>query len=118
MSARLRSLVEDLRVLVPVATPGRTNYAIMQGDPNFEKIKEALAAIKDDAELDQLSPEELRALTTYKITVHRAGPMSPQTARKHIGATWRGAAKQAILKLSIGDEVQKAMGELMAGGIG
>lgn len=116
--SNLRDLVEDLRVLVPVAIPGRTGVTTITGDPSFEAIRQALRATSDDPELDMLSPEEIRALRTFKMTVYRASDMEPSTARKHIGAVWRGAAKQALLKLSVGEQIHTAMRDLMAGGIG
>jgi hypothetical protein len=116
--SHLRALVEDLCILVPVAIPGRTGALTIAGDPSYESIRGAVRNTKDDPELDMLSPEELRALRTFKITVYKAAGMEPTTARKHIGAVWRGAAKQAILKLSVGTQVAASMRDLMAGGIG
>lgn len=114
--AHLRDLVEDLRMLVPIAIVGKDST--ISGDPAYQKLRELVHSVSDSPELDELSPEELRALSTYRLTVYRAGPMEPTMARKHIGAVWRGAAKQAVLKLSIGGEARKAMQALMAGGIG
>jgi len=116
--SHLRSLVEDLRILVPVAIPGRTGALTIAGDPSFEAIRQAVRSTTDDPDLDMLSPEEMRALRTFKITVYRAAGMEPTMARKHIGAVWRGAAKEALLKLAVGDQVKAAMRDLMAGGIG
>lgn len=116
--SHLRDLVEDLRVLVPVALPGRTDAVTIASDPSFETLCLALRGIVDDPELDMLSPEEMRALRTFKMTVFKASEMEPTTARKHIGAVWRGAAKQALLKLSMGQLVHKAVRSLMVGGIG
>ena len=116
--SNLRDLVEDLRVLVPVAIPGQTGALTIAGDPSYEVIRNAMRSVKDDPELDMLSPEEMRHLRTFKITVYRAAPMHPETARKHIGAVWRGEAKQAILKLTVGETVKAAMRDLMMGSIG
>lgn len=118
MASHLRDLIEDLRLLVPIAIPGRTGAHVIEGDPSYEALKKLVTSTKDSAELDMLSPEELRALKSFEITVYRAGEMAPDVARKHIGAIWRGAAKQALLKLSVGDEVKATMRDLMAGGIG
>jgi hypothetical protein len=116
--SHLRDLVEDLRVLVPVAIPGRTGALTIAGDPSFENIRQAVRNLKDDPELDQLSPEEMRALRSFKITVYKAAGMEPTMARKHIGAIWRGTAKQALLKLNVGPQVAASMRDLMVGGIG
>jgi hypothetical protein len=118
MPSHLRDLVDDLRILVPIAIPGRTGSLTIAGDPSFERIRQATRATIDDPELDMLSPAELRALKTFRITVYRSASASPEVARRQIGAVWRGEAKQAFLKLSVGDEVEAAMRDLMLGGIG
>jgi hypothetical protein len=87
-------------------------------DPVYGQLHNLLRSAVDSPEMDALSAEEMRAFTTFRITVYRAGQMEPTTGRKHIGATWRGAAKQAVLKLAIGPETQRAVRELMSGGIG
>ena len=114
--SKLRELTDDLRMIVPVAVLGRP--ASMMTDPAYSRLLRILRDLQDDPELDSLSAEELRALQTFRITVYRAGPMEPTTARKHIGATWRGTAKQALLKLSVGREAQDAVRTVMSGGIG
>lgn len=109
----LRELIAELRMLVPLAVVGA------QGLPEpYERIKSAIDAMKDDPALDALSAEELRALETFKITLYRAAPMEHDQLRKHIGAVWRGVAKQAILKMPTGAECMAAMHDLMQGGIG
>ncbi len=99
----LRKLVEDLRTLVPLAIVGAapTQSARAEGVSSYERLAALVDALADSPELDTLSPEEFRALKSFKLTIFRAGPMELTTARKHVGATWRGAAKQAILKVSI-----------------
>jgi hypothetical protein len=109
----LRELVDDLRALVPLAVVGA------RGVPEpYERVKMAIDAMKNDPVLDTLSPEELRALTTFKITLYRAASMEADQLRKHIGAVWRGMAHQAILKMPTGKECEDAMHDLMQGGIG
>ena len=116
--SRLRDLTDDLRILVPVAIPGKTGALTIAGDPSFERIRQMTRAVVDDPELDMLSAAELRALRTFRITVYRSASASPEVARRQIGAVWRGDAKQALLKLSVGDEMQHALHDLMLGGLG
>jgi hypothetical protein len=66
--------------------------------------------------LDALSAEELRAFKTLRITLTRAGTMTPMTGRYHVGAVWRGTAKQAVLKLPIGADAKRCVNELLHGG--
>lgn len=118
MPSHLRDLVDDLRILVPAAIPGKTGALTIAGDPSFERIRQATRAIVDDPELDMLSPAELRAVRTFRITVYRSASAHPDVARRQIGAVWRGDAKQAILKLSAGAEIKAAMHDMMLGGLG
>lgn len=114
--SRLRDLTEDLRSLVSLSMPGMAGALV--NDPAYPKLQTLLRSVMDSPDLEALSAEELRALATFRITLYRAGLMEPTMGRKHVGAVWRGTAKQALLKLPVGPEVQAAMHELMAGGIG
>jgi hypothetical protein len=102
---RLDELVSDLRkILLP-------NPAVVQADKvdGFEDLKDLLNKQVDNADLDFLNPDELRALTTLRITVYRSATADVDTARKQIAATWRGMAKQAALKLTDGPQIAAAI---------
>lgn len=110
--SQLRALAEDIRALLSLAPS--TSGALVS-EPGYSQLRDLLQALLDSPDLDCLSAEELRALTTFRITVYRAGLMEPTTGRMHVGQTWRGAAKQAILKLPLGPAISAAYHVLMFG---
>lgn len=107
-----RALLEDIRALIPVAA---VNSAALADQPAFAAFWALLQSMQDSPELETLSAEELRAFKTLLITLTRAGTMTPMTGRYHVGAVWRGTAKQAVLKLPIGPKAKRLMHELLHG---
>lgn len=113
MSSSLRNLVDDLKILVPIVPLGSN----MSSNAVYTQLRMLLADFKDNPELDALSAEELRALHNFAQVVNLAGSMDGGMMRKHIGAAWRGAAKQAVLKTSLGKQIADVYHELMLGGL-
>lgn len=89
--AKLSKMIEDLRVMM-LEPPWNDYY----------KLLRMLDSMEHSPELEKLTNDELRALQGFRLTLHRAGTMEPDTMLKHVGAHWLGAAEQAIRKLPIG----------------
>lgn len=77
----------------------------------LQRVITAVDSMVDNPELDGLEPTELRGFQGFRITAHRAASMTDDMMMKHVLAHWP-AAKQAVLKLSIGPEVERAVGEM------
>lgn len=112
--SRIAALLDDIRVLVPLASVGSEDPTYQM----YQRLIQLVDSVIDTPELDELSPEELRDFRTFRITLYRSSKMTPDKRHQHVGAAWRGAAKQAIMKMSIGPEAQKCVHELTAAGIG
>jgi hypothetical protein len=103
--SRLEELVDDIKkILLP--NPVHIEAKKVDG---YQDLVALLDRQVDKAELDGLSPDELRALNSLRITVYRSGTADADVGRKQVAAIWRGMAKQAVLKLSDGHKIHAAM---------
>ena len=93
MGKQLRPMIEDLRMLMLDPPWG-----------DFVKLVRMVDSVSENPELEKLTNEELRRLKSFRITLHRAAHMEPDTMLKHVAAEWMGTAEQAVRKLSIGSE--------------
>lgn len=102
MPKPLNRMIEDLRILM-LEPPWS----------QFTKLVRMVDSMDESPELERLTNDELRAFKGFRITLHRAATMEPETMLKHVAAHWMGTAEQAIRKLPIGPEAVKTMDDMM-----
>ena len=113
--ATLKSLIEDLKLIVPLAIIGRdwTSRSPLGDLPDYRKLLGQLEGLVNSPDLDMLTASELRALKTFRIVMQQAATMQSATAKLHIEAVWRGEARQAVIKMPSGDEIVKTVSDLL-----
>jgi hypothetical protein len=102
MPRPLKKLIEDLRILM-LEPPWS----------HFVKLLRMVDSMDESPELERLTNDELRAFKGFRITLHRASTMEPETMLKHVAAHWLGTVEQAVRKLPIGPEAVKTMDDMM-----
>lgn len=104
MSTRLQRLITEMRE----ALTGPEHA-------DLQSLITLVDGVDETDELVGLSNDELRRFKGFRLTLHRAVPMEPDTLLKHVAAHWR-AARQAVLKLSIGPKAQAVVDRMIGDG--
>ena len=104
-TATLQKLIDSLREEV-AGGPERAN---------LQSLISLVDSVDETAELEVLTGAELRRFKGFRLTLHRAVPMGVEAMLRHVGAHWQ-AARQAVLKLSVGPEARRIVDQMIGDG--
>lgn len=85
--------------------------------PAFNKLHRIAHGLQQCAGSAGLSTEQMFALNTLILTIHKAKKMSPATARAHIKAVWTLQARTAVEKTALAPGFVATLREFLAGAV-